>query len=418
MSRVPAIPQHRGEESSLSLFGVAGKVYVISLVRFCDALGNSFLFVTLPLYFVQFYEPSMQFPEEVLIGFLLALYGIVAAVMQPVVGWLSDRLGRRKVFVVAGLCLLTAATYGFTLASSFAHLALLRCLQGLGIALNVPTSFAMISAYSKRSNRATSMGVYTTARHLGFGIGPPLAGALYLSLGFHGTFLFATGLILLGTVLFTLFVAEVPRVATGWRRSAVKVGIVALLTRGGLAALGIVSILTAITIVMLFPLEKEIILRLAMSPADFGFAVSALLLGRLLFQLPMGKLADRAGRKPVMKIGLLLLCPAVAAVGLSMSIFVLFISLAFVGLALAGIGPASFALAADMAPAGGEARQLSILTTAFGIGMAGAPLITGLLAGYFFFELPFLVVSTMALAVWAIVALAVSEPESPQEAAL
>lgn len=392
-----------------SLFGVSGEVYALSLVRFCDALGNSFLFVILPLYIVEFYDPSFPVPEEVLIGTLIAAYGLAAAVLQPVVSWWSDRVGKRKIFVIAGLALLAVATFSFTLAGSFVDLALLRCLQGLGVALNVPTSFALISAHSRPSNRGASMGVYTTSRHLGFGLGPLISGFLYVFLGFFYTFVIAAFLVLLGMILFSLFVADVPlkRDQAGPAKAAPSFQ--ALLAGKGLPTLGVVSILIAMTIVLIIPLEKEINERLHLSAAEFGAAISALLLGRLLFQFPMGKLADKIGRKPVILFGLLLLGPALLAVGFAGSAWLLYGALILQGLATAGVGPAGYALAADLAPRGSEARQLSVLTTAFGVGLTIGPVMTGLLAGFLFFELPFIISSVLAVVCFLAVLFTVSE---------
>ena len=62
----------------------------------------------------------------------------------------------------------------------------------------------------------------------------------------------------------------------------------------------------------------------------------------------------------------------------------------FQGVASAAIAAPAFALAADLSRAGGEGRQLSIVTTGFGLGIALGPLIAGVLA-IFVFELPFII---------------------------
>jgi MFS family permease len=54
-------------------------------------------------------------------------------------------------------------------------------------------------------------------------------------------------------------------------------------------------------------------------------------------------------------------------------------------------------LAADLSKAGGEGRQMSIITMGFGLGIAVGPLITGVLAVYSF-SLPFLVAGVLTLA--------------------
>ena len=53
-------------------------------------------------------------------------------------------------------------------------------------------------------------------------------------------------------------------------------------------------------------------------------------------------------------------------------------------------------MVADLSQAGGEGRQMSVITMGFSLGLAAGPLLAGLLA-VFFFELPFLVGGLMSL---------------------
>jgi len=66
------------------------------------------------------------------------------------------------------------------------------------------------------------------------------------------------------------------------------------------------------------------------------------------------------------------------------------------GIAAAGVAAPAFALAADLSQAGGEGRQMSVVTMGFGLGIAVGPMVAGLLA-VFFFELPFLVIGLASL---------------------
>ena len=66
------------------------------------------------------------------------------------------------------------------------------------------------------------------------------------------------------------------------------------------------------------------------------------------------------------------------------------------GLAGAAIAAPVFALTADLSSAGREARQMSVITSAFGLGIALGPLLAGLLAVWSF-ELPFVVVGVLSL---------------------
>jgi DHA1 family multidrug resistance protein-like MFS transporter len=67
------------------------------------------------------------------------------------------------------------------------------------------------------------------------------------------------------------------------------------------------------------------------------------------------------------------------------------------GIASAGIAAPAFALAADLAAAGSEGQQMSLVTMGFGLGIALGPLIAGLLSPVFF-ELPFIAGGLLSLA--------------------
>ena len=142
-----------------SSLGINRMVMALSFARMGDAIGNSILIIIVPLYVAKLPAPWFPFPESVRVGVLLALYGIFAAILQPVIGLISDRIHRRKILIVIGLIVMAAATLGYVVVSQFVDLVGLRILQGLGAAMTIPTSLAIISVASQKHTRGGSMGV-------------------------------------------------------------------------------------------------------------------------------------------------------------------------------------------------------------------------------------------------------------------
>jgi MFS family permease len=68
----------------------------------------------------------------------------------------------------------------------------------------------------------------------------------------------------------------------------------------------------------------------------------------------------------------------------------------FQGLASAGIAAPAFALAGDLSQAGGEGRQMSVITMGFVLGLSFGTLIAGILAVYWL-ELPFILGGALSL---------------------
>jgi MFS family permease len=381
--------------------GVNRVVLTLSIARLADALGNSILFIIIPLYVAQLPSPWFPLPDSVRVGLLISLYGLVTSVFQPVMGALSDRLSRRKPFIQSGLALMGIGTLAFSFAGQFSQLLLLRALQGIGVALTIPASMALMASATTKQTRGGSMGVYSSMRMVGFAAGPLIGGVLQLHFGFNATFYAGTALLLIAMILVQMWVrdvpVEVPTEAPGPFRIIDRE-----LLAGGIIGLGVAMFLMASAFSMMGALENEFNARLQQTVLGFSIAFSALTFSRLLVQIPLGRLSDRVGRKPLILLGLLLMAPATALLGEAGTIVQLTGLRVFQGIASGAIAAPAFALAADLARSGGEGRQMSILTMGFGLGIALGPLIAGVLA-VVFFELPFLLGGLMSLiGVWVV----------------
>ncbi len=371
-------------------------VLALSVARLADAVGNSILFIIIPLYVVKLPSPWFSLPEPVLVGLLISLYGLVNSVLQPFMGALADRVSRRKPIIQAGLFLMGAGTLAFMFATRFADLLLIRTLQGVGVALTIPASLALMSTATQKRTRGGSMGIYTTMRMVGFAIGPLIGGFLLVHFGFKAAFIAGTIAIFVGMVLVHFWVKETPaRVVPGGTRPPFKLFDRELLT-AGIIGLGLATFVMASSFSMMTTLEKQFNARLHETALGFSIAFSALMISRLFFQIPLGRLSDRIGRKPLIIGGLILMAPATILLGVAGTTLQLTGVRLFQGLASAGIAAPAFALAADLAKAGGEGRQMSIITMGFGLGLALGPLLAGVLV-LTSFELPFLVGGVLSL---------------------
>jgi MFS transporter, DHA2 family, methylenomycin A resistance protein len=103
-------------------------------------------------------------------------------------GWLADRTGSRRAFL-AGLGLFGLASVGCALAPDVAVLIVARVVQGLGAALVVPSSLALVQAtYTERDARARAVTIWALAGGVAGGLGPLLGGVLTSAFGWRAMF--------------------------------------------------------------------------------------------------------------------------------------------------------------------------------------------------------------------------------------
>jgi EmrB/QacA subfamily drug resistance transporter len=108
---------------------------------------------------------------------IVEAYLLMLSALILVGGSLGDRLGRRRIFS-AGLLLFAAASAGCGLAQTTAHLIAARAVQGVGAAMLVPGSLAIISASFSKEERGRAIGTWSGFTAISAGVGPVLGGWL------------------------------------------------------------------------------------------------------------------------------------------------------------------------------------------------------------------------------------------------
>ncbi len=109
---------------------------------------------------------------------VVSSYILVFAALLLVGGRLADVFGRRRLFLI-GLTIFTAASLGAGLAGSGAVLIGMRLVQGLGAALLVPTTLAIIVAtFHDARERTTAVGVWTAIGAMALAFGPLIGGLI------------------------------------------------------------------------------------------------------------------------------------------------------------------------------------------------------------------------------------------------
>ncbi|AWD21954.1 DHA2 family efflux MFS transporter permease subunit [Fuscovulum blasticum] len=134
------------------------------------------------------------------INWVLTSYIVAAAVMTPVTGWLSDRIGKRELFLISIVgFVVTSLACG--LAWSLPSMVGFRLLQGLFGAAIVPLSQTFLLDINPREKAGQAMALWGAGIMVGPIIGPTLGGWLTESYNWRWVFLInlpVGGLALLG----------------------------------------------------------------------------------------------------------------------------------------------------------------------------------------------------------------------------
>src|SRR5215472_2608408 len=120
---------------------------------------------------------------------VVSTYTIAFAALILTAGALGDRLGTKKVFM-AGFMIFTAASLGCAAAPTSGMLIVARAAQGVGAAILVPNSLALLNhANSSETERGRAIGIWAAGASLALTAGPLIGGGLIELAGWRSIFL-------------------------------------------------------------------------------------------------------------------------------------------------------------------------------------------------------------------------------------
>lgn len=143
------------------------------------AFGAFLAFLDSTIVNIAFPDIQRSFPSYGLsdLSWVLNAYNIVFAAFMVAAGRLADLLGRKRTFAF-GVVFFTIASGLCAIAGSVEALVAFRVLQGIGSAILVPASLALIVESFEPERRAHAIGLWGAAGAIAAGLGPPIGGML------------------------------------------------------------------------------------------------------------------------------------------------------------------------------------------------------------------------------------------------
>jgi MFS transporter, DHA2 family, methylenomycin A resistance protein len=142
---------------------------------------------------------------------VVSTYTIAFAAFILTAGAFGDRVGAKRVFM-AGFAIFTAASLACALAPNAATLIAARGVQGLGAAILVPNSLALLNhAYPDAKQRGRAVGIWAAGASLALTAGPLVGGGLIALVGWRSIFLVNLPIGLAGLWLSWRYASETTR---------------------------------------------------------------------------------------------------------------------------------------------------------------------------------------------------------------
>ncbi|WP_449101019.1 MFS transporter [Pseudomonas veronii] len=271
-----------------------GGLVSLCLSMLLAALGTSIANVGLPS-LAQAFNASFHATQWVVLTYLLAITAVIVNA-----GRLGDRLGRRRL-LIAGLLLFALAGGLCGVAPGLRWLIAARSLQGLGAAIMMAMTLAMVGDTFPQARTARVMGLLGTMSAVGTAMGPGVGGLLLSVWGWRALFLVGMPLGLLTAALAWRYLpvdqSPAPLVGGGgvWRL------LQSTSLRVGLAMSALVSaVIMATFVVGPFYLSRG----LGLDPAGMGLAMAVGPGVAALTGIPAGRLSERFGSHVMTLVGL------------------------------------------------------------------------------------------------------------------
>lgn len=345
---------------------------------------------------ISLYAKSLGASPEV-VGWAVAASTITGIFMKLPAGTLSDILGRR-ILLLIGACVFAMTPFFYPLIATMAGLIMLRFLHGNATAIFGPTASATISDIAAANERGVWLGLYASMQGLGQTLGPLLGGFLITWQGFKMPFLMSGVVGSSGLLLLLLFpigssTREHKNLAKnflqGFREVTSSRGIM-------ITSLAVASQMFVVGAYNAFlPLYAKEVMKLEAWHIGIIFGVQTVT--TLMARPLMGKISDRAGRKPLILLALLW-CALLMALLPRFQGFELLVAFgAAWGLGTAVVSSVASAYITDLANRAHYGAAHGTFGTIFDIGEASGPIVAGVLVAQFGYAFMFIVVALQLL---------------------
>lgn len=351
--------------------GLSRNIIMLGLVSLFTDLSSQMVFPLLPLFLT-----SVLGAQAYIVGLVEGAAETTASLLRIVSGFLSDKFGKRKMFVLIGYSMSTITKPLFAFANVWAFVLFVRVIERIGKGIRTVPRDALVAESCEPSMRGKAFGVQRSMDGLGSMLGAVLAFLLLPLLGFRNTFLFAflPGILAVVAILFVKEMKAADKPQSG--NMTIKLSLRELPQSLRIFILS-ASIFAVAHFGYAFLMLRALDLGLTEQTAVFLYMLFYLC--HSIFSIPSGILSDKIGRKKVLAAGYALF--AFLAVGLFFAdnFYTLLLCFLLYGAFFAMIDGVSRAFVVDLAPPHLKATALGTFHAATGLVALPAAFVIGLI---------------------------------------
>jgi MFS family permease len=383
-----------------------------SLSAILFGLGTFFYWSGLGVYVpvLSVYVKSMGASLTV-VGIVVSAYGFTQLLMRIPIGFASDRIGRRRPFIIGGLIAIVVGCLGLSIAPTPELMVIPRLIMGLGASCWVVFSVAFAS-YFALNQSARAMSIIAAISSGAQALAGLLGGVLSQAFGTISAFYAGVGFAALGliTMLPLKETAKPNPNPMPVRRLLAIAALPSVLVATGIAAINSYAMFA--TISSFVPIHAR---NLGVNDAGLGLLSTLGVLAVTGATLIGSRVADRIGDREVIALGMLLSGIGTLFVPLTQSFWPLVVTQVVAGFGRGVCNPTLMSLSIRSLPAHERGTGMGVFQALYSIGMVAGPPISGAVADRLGLPSVFVLTATLCgvAVIWALTARALKAEAVP-----
>ena len=367
-------------------------VKILSYVSLFTDIASEMLYPVIPIFLTSILGASMS-----VVGAIEGAASIIAGVLKGFVGNLSDKIGKRALFVKIGYTLSAIAKPVPGLFPHISAVVISRTSDRVGKGIRTAPRDALLGSYTDKNTTGAIFGFHRALDSVGAAVGPLLAIGLlyYFNNNYKLIFLiaFVPSLIAVSLTLFVkdnfinTTVKSDKRYSVFWKTASSKYKMLLL----------IVTLFSLVNSSDVFLILKTKVISDSATMAILGYVFYNIVYAGLSY--PLGKLSDKYGKKKIYSGGLLIFSLVYLGFATLENVYIIWALFALYGIYAAATEGVVKAWVTDLIPDEFRGSAIGLLTMCSSLAIMLGSFLAGVLWDQFGAEVPFLISSVVSFVI-------------------